>query len=422
MSILLKHPLFKTLGELKGNARIIVLTEVLFGIPYNLFMPFFSVYMLALGITDQQIGTIVSLGLLSQVFSALVSGAVVDKFGRRVTLMVMDIISWGIPCLIWAFAKDVRYFMVAALLNGLWRLAHTAWTCLMVEETEERFLVHIWTWITIFAVCSAFFTPLGGWFVKEYGLIPAVRGIYVFGFFMFSGKAIFLYFKTHETERGFQRIEETRHSSILSLLGEYRSVFGEIWQSRPILTALSLMVITNIYATVSGNFWGVLFTSKLGFSNSEISTYVALRSIIMTASFFVMGNRLTNPRKFRLPLWIGFLAFFISQGLLVMMPARAIGLLVLSVVLEALASALVNPMTESMLSISLESKERARMSAIVYMLLIVFISPFGWIAGQLSAIDRTLPFAFNMGLFVVGAVLVWFISRPGFIIHPSEQV
>ncbi len=422
MSIFLKHPLFKTLFELKGNPRISVMTEVLFGIPYNLFMPFFSIYMLAIGIKDQQIGMLASLGLIVQVFSALLSGAVVDKFGRRITLLFADIISWGIPCLIWAVAKDLRYFIVAAALNGIWRLAHTAWTCLVVEDAEERHLVHIWTWITIFAVCSAFFTPLGGWFVKTYGLIPAVRGIYVLGFVMFTSKAFILFFNSHETQRGYQRKEETRNQSLFSLLGEYRHVLPEIWRSRPILAALALMVITNIYFTVSGSFWGVLFTSKLGFSDSEISTYVALRSIIITASFFIFGARFTNPRSIRLPLGIGFLAFFISQAMLVMMPARAVGLLVISVILEAVASALVNPMTEALLSLSLESKERARVSAIVYMLLITIITPFGWVAGQLSAIDRALPFAFNMGLFAVGLVLVWFISRPGFIHRMPEPL
>ena len=413
MTVVLNHPLFRTMRELKGNPRVTVLTEVMFGIPYNLFSPFFSVYMLALGVTDQQIGTLASLGLFIQVFSALLSGAIVDKFGRRLTLFIADIVSWAIPCLIWAVAQDLRFFVAAAVMNGLWRISHTAWTCLLVEDAEERHLVHIWTWIMIFAVCSAFFTPLGGWFVGRFGLIPAVRGIFVFGFFMLTAKAAVLYLYSHETVRGLQRMKETQHRSIFSLLGEYRSVFIQLWHSKPLLAALSLMVITNIYTTVSGSFWGVLFTTKLGFADSEISTYVALRSIIMTICFFLIGPRLTNPRRFRLPLWMGFGAFFVSQLLLVVMPPRAIPLLVVSVVLEAVASALVSPMTESLLALSLESAERARVSAMVYVALIILISPFGWIAGQLSAIDRSLPFALNMGLFVVGAALVWLIGRSG---------
>jgi len=411
MTLVLKHPLIQTLRELRGNPRVTVWTEVMFGIPYNLFSPFFSVYMLALGVTDQQIGTIASLGLVLQVFTALLSGAIVDKFGRRLTLFLSDMLCWGIPCLIWAIAQDVRYFVAAAMLNSLWRISHTAWTCLLVEDAEERHLVHIWTWIMIFAVCSAFFAPLGGWFVERFGLIPAVRGIFIFGFLMLSAKFIVLYLYSHETVRGRQRMAETRQRSIFSLLGEYRSVFVQLWRSRPLLAALAMMVITNIYSTVSGSFWGVLFTTKLGFSNSEISIYVALRSIIMTICFFLLGPRLTNPRKFRLPLWTGFGAFFVSQALLVAMQPRAIPLLVISVALEGFASALVSPMTESMLAISLESAERARVSAMVYVALIILISPFGWIAGQLSGIDRALPFALNMALFAIGAGLVWLIGR-----------
>jgi len=421
MSILRSHPLFQTLFELKGNPRVTVLTEVMFGIPYNLYAPFFSVYMLAFGITDQQIGALASLGLVVQIFSALLSGVIVDKFGRRLTLFICDMLCWSVPCLIWAVAQDLRFFIAAVVMNSLWRISHTAWTCLMVEDAEERHLVHIWTWITIFAVSSAFFAPLGGWFVNRFGLIPAVRVLFVFGFIMLTAKFIVLYVYSHETARGVQRMEETRHRSPLSLLSEYGSVFKQLLHSRVILAALSLMVITNIFATVSGSFWSILFTSKLGFTNSEISTYVALRSIVMTLAFFLLGPRLTNLRRFRLPLWMGFIAFFISQLLLVIMPPRAILLLVTSVTLEAVAAAIVNHMTESLLALSMESAERARVSAIVYVALIVLISPFGWIAGQLSAIDRSLPFALNMVLFAIGIMLVWFIGRPGFLNTEKQE-
>jgi MFS family permease len=414
------HPLFQTLRELKGNPRITVLTEVMFGIPYNLFMPFFSVYMLALGVTDPQIGSIASLGLIVQVFTALLSGAIVDKFGRRLTLFICDLLCWSVPCLIWAVAEDIRFFVAAALMNSLWRISHTAWTCFMVEDAEERHLVHIWTWIMIFAVCSAFIAPLGGWFVEHLGLVPAMRALFVFGFIVLTAKFVLLYVYSHETVRGVQRIQETHHRSILNLLGEYRSVFKQLLHSRPILAALSLMVITSIYATISNNFWGVLFIGKLGFRESEISTYVAVRSIVMTICFFLIGPRLTNLRYFRLPLWVGFFAFFVSQLLLVIMPPHAVLLLIISVVLEAVAASLVSPMTESLLALSMESAERARVSAIVYVALIVLISPFGWIAGQLSAIDRSLPFALNTILFGVGIILVWVISSPRFLLTRSE--
>ncbi len=411
MKALSRHPLFETLRELKGNPRVCVLTEPMFGFPYCLFNPFFSVYMLALGVTDQWIGNIASIGLVCQIFSTILSGVIVDKIGRRLTLMICDILAWGIPCLIWAIAQDVRYFIVAAMLNSLYRIAHTAWTCLMVEEAEERHLVNMWIWISIFSISTSFITPLGGWFVARFGLIPSVRGFFIFGSLMLISKAIVLFTFSHETVRGRQRMEETRHQSSIKMLGEYGGVIKQILRSRPILAALSLMVIVNIYTTISNNFWGVLFTSKLGFSQSAISIYVMLRSVVMAISFFVIGPRINRLISFRMPLWVGFSIFIASQGLLVFMPPHTIWLMVASVLLEGLALSLVNPMTETLLAVALETKERARISAVVYTALILFTAPFGWIAGQLSAVNRSLPFALNMLLFAVGIGLVWLIDR-----------
>jgi len=422
MSFFKNHPLFQTLRELKGNPRITVLTEPMFGIPYNLFAPFLSVYMLALGVTDQWIGTIASLGLVFQIISAFLSGAITDKFGRRFTLFFTDLITWGVPCLIWAFAQNMYFFIAAAMINGLFRIAHTAWTCLLIEDAEEKHVVHMWTWIMIFAVCSAFFTPLGGWFVQKFGLVPAMRGLLLFGSLMISAKALILFLFSKETERGVKRMEETRQRSLFSLLGEYRSVFGQVFRSKSILGALELMVITNIYSTVNGSFWGVLFTSKLGFANSQISMFVMLKSIVMTVGFFVIGPRLTNILHFRLPMWVGFAGYFTSQALLVFMPAHSVPLLVLSIVLEGAAASLVSPMTESLLAVAMETKERARISAVVYATLILFTTPFGWIAGQLSAINRTLPFVMNMGLFVIGALLVWAINRKPTTVQPQTDL
>jgi Na+/melibiose symporter-like transporter len=254
-------------------------------------------------------------------------------------------------------------------------------------------------------------SPVGGWFVGRFGLVPTLRGLFLFGFVVLLAKFILLYVYSHETDRGLQRLEETRDRSLFSLLAEYRTVFSEILRSPAILTAMAFKVITSIFMTVNGSFWSVLFTTRLGFLDSEISLYVALRSVLMTLGFFFLGPRLTNLRRFRLPLWLGFGFSFLSQGILVLMPPRLVPLMVLSVTLDAFGAALVYPMTESLMASALQVKERARISAMVFVALILCTSPFGWIAGQLSALDRTLPFMLNMGLFVVGAGMVWLLGR-----------
>ena len=48
-SRLLNHPLIVTTRSLRGNARGVVYTEPMWGLAYNLYAPYASVYMLTLG-------------------------------------------------------------------------------------------------------------------------------------------------------------------------------------------------------------------------------------------------------------------------------------------------------------------------------------------------------------------------------------
>ncbi len=63
------HPLWRTLRSLKGNQRACVVTEPLWSIPNNLFLPFASIYMAAIGLQDTQIGMVASLGLATEFLS-----------------------------------------------------------------------------------------------------------------------------------------------------------------------------------------------------------------------------------------------------------------------------------------------------------------------------------------------------------------
>ncbi len=148
-----------TLINLKGNPKVCVLTEPLWGgIPYNLYLPYASIYMHSLGLGDVQIGIITSIGLVFQILFALLSGAITDKLGRRKTTFIFDIIAWSVPCLIWAFAKKtLRIFLIAAIINSVHRVTANSWMCLMVEDAQEEKLVHIYSWVHISGLIAAFF-------------------------------------------------------------------------------------------------------------------------------------------------------------------------------------------------------------------------------------------------------------------------
>jgi len=50
--------------------------------------------------------------------------------------------------------------------------------------------------------------------------------------------------------------------------------------------------------------------------------------------------------------------------------------------------------------------DRARIVAIIYVMVIAVTTPFGWISGELSSISKVLPFVMNIALFAAGALLV----------------
>ncbi|HET59789.1 MAG TPA: MFS transporter, partial [Chloroflexi bacterium] len=127
--------LFSVLKNLKGNARGLVMTEPLWGIPYNLYMPYASIYMLALGLNDQQIGLIASISWGFQVVMALLGGIITDKLGRRNATLIFELFSWSVPALISALAQNFWFFLIAGIVNSVWRIVHNSWSCLLVEDT-----------------------------------------------------------------------------------------------------------------------------------------------------------------------------------------------------------------------------------------------------------------------------------------------
>jgi Na+/melibiose symporter-like transporter len=312
--------------------------------------------------------------------------------------------------LIWAIAQDFRYFVAAALFNSIVRVSHTSWTCLMVEDAEPGTIVHIWTWVYIFAMGSAFVAPLSGILVNRLNLVPAMRILYLFGFAVLTSKFLILFRFSHETRRGGERRAEASQQSFVSLLREYSSVFGQLLRARSTLLALGLMLVMSIYQVVNSAFWSVLVTEKLLIPNDHIAIFTFARSMVMLVCFFWLTPRLT-ALHFRPPMALGFAGFLASQILLVIMPEKSYLLLMVSTALEAFSTAMVNPLLDSLLVITMDAKERARLTAIVYVVLILFTSPFGWIAGQLSAVNRILPFIFNIGLFAIGGLLVWVSNR-----------
>jgi len=407
---LTEHSLIVTLKNLRGNVRGAVLTEPLWAIPYNLYAPFVSVYMLALGLTDSQIGLLASIGLACQIFWTVLSGAITDKFGRKRTTLIIDLVAWSIPCLIWAFAQDFNAFLVAAIVNSTWRITQNSWQCLLVEGTEPHLLVDVYSLIYISGLLSAFVTPLTSLLIASFTLVPTMRGLYLLSFVMMTAKFLTMNAMVEETEYGRDRMLATQGRSLFTIVGESGGVVRQVLHAPATLVTAGLMVIVAIINTISNTFWGVMVTEKLQVAPEFLGLYSVARSLVMLLFYFTVMPRLRSVDA-RKPMIFGFAGLLLAWLLLISIPPQSYWLLLVVTLLEGCSAPAISTLLDKLIATSVDPQERARIMALLYLVVLVATTPFGWIAGEASQINRSLPFVINITLVVLGALLAYIASR-----------
>ena len=402
----LRNPLVDTLLHLEGNARPCLLLEPLWGIPYNLYLPFVSVYMAALGLTATEIGLVSTVFFISQMVWALLSGPLTDKLGRRWCTVIFDCLSWSVPALMWMCAQSFWWFLLAAVLNGAWRVTENSWNLLMAEDAPPEKLVHYFAIAHVAGLLAGFVAPIPYIFVQSYSVVPTMRVLYGITFVMMTAKFLILFFTAGETAVGKRRMADTRGVSVLSYLMDSPRILRGMLRDRRVMLTVGVVACFATVQNVYGTFWPLLVTDKLGIPTENLSVFSTLKNILMLLCYFFVVPRVRLER-FQRPLLWNLGALMAVNALMILLPAggAAYGLVLAGVALEALAMSVLSPLTSSLQMVSAEREERARIIGWFYALCLAVTSPFGVIAGALSEINRALPLALNLGLLACGLAL-----------------
>ena len=405
------HPLIQVLGRNKGNPRTLVLIEPLWGIPYNLIAPFATLYMYTQGVTDVQIGLILSITMVVQVCFSFFAGILADKLGRKTTTMMGDFFGWGLACLVWAASQNFWLFLLAALLNCFEQINQTAWYCLLIEDADQRDLVGLYTWINIGGLVAIFFAPISGMLVSANSVVPVVRVLYVLFALTMMTKCFITYKFCHETRQGQVRKAETKGVSPFRMLGEYRQLIPMLLKNRAVVKAVAVAVLLYIANVVNTNFFSLYVTQRLGLSDNYLALFPILNAGVMLVFMVGIQHKL-NALKFRAPLWAGLALYAVGALVLLLSPVGGLGFVLLNVFLTAVAASLVNPRKDALLQLNLDPQERARLNALIMASTVALSSPFGYLAGWLSSMDRRLPFGFMILLFLLAMAVVGRIKEP----------
>lgn len=408
-----KHPLIQLLKQNKGNPRTLILMEPLWGIPFNLIAPFATLYMYSQGITDVQIGLILSISMFVQVFFSFIGGIFTDKMGRKFTTMMGDFFGWCVACLIWAVSGNFWFFLAAVLFNSFEQINQTAWFCLLIEDAEPKDLLGIYTWVNIGGLVAIFFAPISGLLISSFTVVPVVRVLYFIFAVNMLIKVIVTFRYCEETRQGKIRMMETKDTPVLKMLYEYKDLIPKVLKNKEILKVLAVTVILHITNLVSINFFSLYATQRLGIAERYLAFFPILNAAVMLVFMIGIQHRLESV-KFRIPMWVGLILYATGSILLIMAPVGSMPIIILYVFVTAIASSLVMPRKDALIQLTIHPEERARINALIMSFTIAFASPFGYLAGWLSSIDRRLPFVFTFTLFLTAIMIVGRIRDPEF--------
>lgn len=401
---------------LKGNPRACIWTEPLWGVPYNLYRPYVTRFMIALGLTMTDIGLVTTITYISQVISSVLSGVLTDKLGRRKCTVIFDVLSWSVPELIWVFSQNTTWFVVAALFNGLWRITENSWGLLMIEDADRNKIVVMYSLTSLMGVIAAFVAPFSKFAVDAYGLVPTMRVLYLITFISMTTKFIILFFFSRETEAGKQRMRLTNDKSIFTLLWECKDVYLKIIKEKRMFLTLGIMAVYSLINTVNDNCWATFVVDKLNVVESDLSWFAMIKGAITLGAIFALVPKLKRV-SFKRPMLISLALFALSEAILMLMgsaqpSALAVWLLLVAcVALEATAISLLAPLTSSLLFINADADERARVCGMVYATISLMVCVFPVAIGKLADISLYIPFGINLCLFAVVGALTVLISK-----------
>jgi len=379
----------------------------------NLCIPFASVYMLALGLSDSQVGLVATIYMFSQVLWAFFSGPITDKLGRRKATAIFDFVSWCIPSIIWWRAEGFWFFFIAALLNGTMQITTNSWDCLVIEDAEKSQVTGISSLVVVCGQLSVLFAPISAILFSRLTLVPAIRILYVNAFVVMTAKIVLLYIFSRETKVGAIRREESRGKSIFSLAAGYGGVLKIMGKSRGTIFALVIAALVGIVGMINTTFWQIIVSKKLLVPDAMLPLFPIIKSGVAVAFLFLVAPHLTRG-LLKLPLLIGFACYLTGQTLLILTPVESpikYAVLCVSLVFDAFGSANLMMLARALTALNVNPAERARIMAILNMLNMAVTAPFGWIGGLLSGISRNLPFVLNLALLAAGLCITMIFYR-----------
>lgn len=404
-----------TLGMLRavpGNARVLVVTEGLASIPFGWYGTYLPLYMLALGVSKMQIGLFASIAVATQLLSTLVGGYAADRFGRKRTLVIGDIICWVIPVFLYTIARNPLYFLIGQLFNGFVYLVIPAFECLFVEDVAEDRHPAVFGALRLAYALASLFTPIAGLLVAKMGLVDAGRVIMASTTVAALLTALSRQLTLRETERGRERMASTAGASPREASRSYLAAVASMFHNRETTRFLAIRMLAAFATTVWNTYAAIFLTDRLGIGlpSGSISLLPLVASVTTIAVIATTADRI-HRGNLKTNLILGQVIWLASAVLVALSPRGTILLALLSTVLAAVSTAFFQPASQSYWAKVVDEKTRAQAFSAASAVVVLCTLPAGWLAGLLYTLNPRAPFFLGIALQLIVLGLI-FALRP----------
>ncbi len=403
-------------SHVQGNARAVVLMQLLWAIPFSIYSPFLTQYMLNLGCTSAQVGLINAVGMITGGVIGLFAGWITDRLGRKRANLIGDTVCWATYCLLLASAQNFTWFIVASIANSFVRLIGVSWNCTLVEGTPPDKRITVFWWLNVINTLSACFAPLMGLMIgnSDSGRMVLVMrwvllisaGIHLLAILIRNGMHV-------ETEIGLERMKASRNEKPTAALKAYGPMIRLVLKNPVLLLFIVIRSLYYVQMNLKGSFQSVAVVQGLGFDYGMIGLISLVSGLVMLPTQLILLPKLSAwPANKTLA--AGMTILLASNLLLALAPVGSTAILMIAIIVTAMGTVATGLMVDSGIANALPDADRAPLMGLMTVLLVILSAIFQVLGGflaELPGIGPRLPMLLVALLFAASIGLLAMIRK-----------
>ena len=404
----------KSFKILKGNARVSVISDLIWSIPFNFFHFYLSLYMKNLGITNSQIGILIAIEFVAGSIISFFSSVIVDALGRKKATMIFELICWPGAMFIFFMANSFWLFAVAFFLQSFMRISLVSFNLMIVEDSDNEQRIAAFNLLSIVAILSGVMTPLAGLLVKEFGIIRAERLLLAFTAVLTFATIIIrnhYYTETSVGSKILSRYKKHRFKTIMKdaiSKGPYKEALQVLKTEKEIMLIICVFILYNVYVPIGTHtslYYVPYITEVLRIEASAASILGSINAIIILLVNILIIPIISRYNKLK-TLIVGIIMQGLALGIFMVMPPSNFSIVVANIVILSIGFSILKPFIDTVLAEFAEVAARSGIYSLAYTAISISSGLLGLVSGYIYALRPRLLYLLPILILLICIVLL----------------